>query len=310
MNATYEKSANCRACKKTYVNEIGLQQHLQRSPLCKKWIDILDDGSNILAEKIQTNELMDESKFRIDNNLTCLSCQHKFTNIGNLNKHLNNRIHCLKHSILIRHTELNRLNRKNKNELNEINEPNESNEPDAFNENSLYKPIFQNAPEPNNSKLVHIIWNVMLTDKTQVKNIDKEIKDNKIEHLICILPDKSIYENIKPLNEISHTLIEYKDHSPIIDNDMITKFEESYDKIEELQKIRKNTLIFCNNGYQRSLPFICKYLISRHENEVPNIDIALDIILSQVDKENYAVLKNPLKDSLKMLIKEDMSSFL
>ena len=83
--------------------------------------------------------------------------------------------------------------------------------------------------------------------------------------------------------------------------------EECYNIIKELQINRENTLIFCNNGYQRSLPFICNYLITHHNDEVPNLDRALDIVLSQADKTNFSNIKEPTKNNLLNLKKEDGS---
>lgn len=212
----------CKGCYKYYVSDTGLLQHIQRSPMCGKWISILQEDNNF-SKDIQE-----------------------------------------KYSI---------------------------------------------TPSPIESTLIHIIWNVFLTDKTQIKNIDKEINMNNIKYMICILPDKNIYESIKPKNEIDHCIIEYEDHNSIVTNSVSMKYEEYFDKIEYFQGNRQNTIIFCNSGYQRSLPFICKYLTSRHKDEVPDIDKALDIVLSQVDKANYLSTKPFIKENLLMLKKEDMTNF-
>lgn len=254
---------NCEGCNKRYVNEIGLLQHLKRTPLCKKWIDILSNDNK--AKDIQTNKL-EQIKYKYSDNheMTCSSCQHKFTNIGNLNRHLSNNIVCLKYT------------------------------------------MFNNEPiKTNESELVHLTRNLFFTN---ANNLDKEIEYNNIGHIICILPHESYFEKIERNRNvnISYTLITYNDNYGFIDNDTIQKFEESYDKIEELHKNKKNTLIFCNNGYELVLPFICKYLISRHQNEVPNIGCALDIILPRVDK-NYAIVKDSLKRSLGILFKLDVN---
>ena len=52
--------------------------------------------------------------------------------------------------------------------------------------------------------------------------------------------------------------------------------------------LRRNTIVLCNNGFQRSLPFLCYYLVNYHSDEVPDLDKALDIILPQVSKEAYS----------------------
>lgn len=302
-------SSQCNGCLKSYVNEIGLLQHFERSPLCKKWIEILETGNSVANDLQLTYN--NEGKFKTDNtgsNFKCTSCNSKFSNFGNLNKHLRTRPICLKHYELDQHNKLTHMEN-----MYNIVKPNENTEYSQIDENKqINNSIYENVPPPSNSKLVHIIWNVLLTDKTQVKDLDTEIIENNIEHIICILPSdkaKEIFQEIKPKKEMSFTIIEYTDHNPIITNDMIHLFEKSYDKIEELQKIRKNTLIFCNSGYQRSLPFIIKYLISRHPDEIPNFDKALDIVLSQVDKQNFNAIRDPLKDNILMILKEDLTKF-
>jgi hypothetical protein len=44
----------------------------------------------------------------------------------------------------------------------------------------------------------------------------------------------------------------------------------------------RNVLVFCNNGYQRSIPFLVYYLTNYHSDEVPSIEKAVELILSQL----------------------------
>lgn len=283
----------CKGCYKYYVSNTGLLQHMQRSPMCAKWISILEED-NKFSKDIQ--EMYSVSNNKIHGN-TCGSCGTVYSNLGNLNKHLENSVVCKK---IVEHEK--QLMYKKLDEMQGLGNIGPADDPIREKHVSI--------PEASKSKIVHIIWNVFLTDKTQVKDLDYEIKMNNIGYIICILPNKNIYKTIKPSVEIEHCVIEYEDHNPIITKVMSEKFEECYDKIEHFQKQRKNTLVFCNSGYQRSLPFICKYLTSRHNDEIQNIDKALDIVLFQTDKENYLSTKPFIKENLLMLKKDDMTSFL
>lgn len=290
----YDKpDTQCKGCYKFYVSDSGLAQHIERSPLCEKWISILEKDDKF-SKEIQEAYSVSNDKLH---GILCNSCKTSYSNLGNLNKHLEKNVVCKKIMELEKRAMYKKLD-----EMQGIKglEPAE----DPIRDKHAI------TPAPSESKLIHIIWNVFLTDKTQVENIDKEISMNNIKYMICILPDKDIYEKIKPKKEIEHCIIEYNDHNPIITNSVSEKYEECFNKIEHFQGNRENTIIFCNSGYQRSLPFICKYLTSRHKDEVPDVGKALDIILSQVDKENYAFIKTQVKENLLMLRKEDMNSFL
>jgi protein-tyrosine phosphatase len=319
----------CQACHKEYSGFMGLLQHHTRNKMCKKWTDILEKNNDI-AKKIQ--ETYEESHNLRDPVHKCEACLKEFSNVGNLNKHFRGNPECQKLCAFGYATpETCRPDPDNASNTFPV-EPTQNTKwlgPDGTvsdYEIKGYRPftveinfqaydpksnIFEEAPPKNDSKLVHIIWNLMLTDKTQVSNIDEEISKNNIHHIIAILPDATDYESIKPKNsEISYDVLEYgTDHNPVISDEMLEKYEECYEKMAEMQKSRKNVLIFCNNGYQRSLPFICNYLIKHHNDEVPDLDRALDIVLSQVDKENYSVVKEATKNSLLMLRTEYMTPF-
>lgn len=292
----YKADTQCKGCYKFYVSEVGLEQHIKRSPLCAKWISILKQDDKF-SKKIQ-------NMYNVSNNFfhgtTCNACDTTYSNLGNLNKHLENNPVCKK---LIEHEK--NLMYKHLDDIQGVGNVKPEPVDDPIREK------YTSIPESVDSKLIHIIWNVFLTDKTHIKNLDHEINSNCIKYIIYILPDKKIYDEIRPETDIEHCIIEYEEHSPVITNNMTEKFEKCFDKIEyyRAQKIRGNTLVLCNSGYQRSLPFICKYLITRHVDEVPDIDKALDIVLFQADKQNYANIKPFVKENLLMLLKEDSTSY-
>lgn len=200
--------------------------------------------------------------------MNCLACNKTYYGNNELNIHYSRQPLC-------GYYVSNNQNLENKYDNNEIL---------SFKENTNNYSIF----EPCKDKLIHIIWNLLLIDKTT--DITPElIKNNNIGYIIAILPEEKIYqENVKNI-DIPHHTIEYGNSHEINITDNIKKqYEEQGKIIDKLSKgDRKNVFIFCNNGYQRSLPFICYYLIKYHPDEVPNLDKALDIILPQIDKTLY-----------------------
>jgi len=137
------------------------------------------------------------------------------------------------------------------------------------------------------SKTFHIIWNLILADK-QLELTQETIDTENICHIVAILPHKSDFLELNTkIKEFPYTVLEYGDtHTATINRD---EFHVCGTLIDSLAKKegRRNVLIFCNNGYQRSIPFLVYYLTTFHSDEVPTIERALSIILTQVDKENY-----------------------
>ena len=319
------KAVTCKACHKEYVGDVGLLQHHTRNKMCKKWTDILEKN-NETAKKIQ--ETYEEShNLRTTKVNKCEACEKEFSNVGNLNKHFRGNPECQKlcalgfaqpNPDLAANTIAPDPIQKTKwvgpnGDISDY-------KTDGYRPVSVeinfkaYDPkssVFEPAPPSNDSKLVHIIWNLLLTDKTQVnKDLVEEISKNNIKHIIAILPYVHDLPDIPSSVDVNCTVLTYgNDHNPIISDEILEKYEECYEKIAEMQKKRENVLIFCNNGYQRSLPFICNYLIKHHADEVPDLDRALDIVLSQVDKENYSVVKEATKNTLLMLRTEYMTPF-
>jgi hypothetical protein len=70
--------------------------------------------------------------------------------------------------------------------------------------------------------------------------------------------------------------MKYNNNSTFLD---INEFNKQYLKIKEYRKDRNNIFIYYNNGYKKSIPFLCYYLIKFHKNEVTNVERAIDIIL-------------------------------
>lgn len=157
------------------------------------------------------------------------------------------------------------------------------------------------APPP--SKVYHIIWNILLADK-QFPLTLQTLHENKIGHIVAILPSRDEFEKLAGKG-IHATVIEYGDkHEPFID---ATRYEDVGNFIDNLARNSKddserNVLIFCNNGYQRSIPFLVYYLTRFHPDECPSISKAIDLILPQVDKLNYLSLRENTIDAVTKVI--------
>lgn len=329
---------SCPSCQKIYdiglseTHESVLDAHYSRNQLCKKWVDLLT-SNDTLAKNIQY--LVNNKHSESEN--ACYICNKTYSNPGNLNKHLKNNPECLKHNLWSKYSgnmPVEGYNPETNNTKFEV--PNvggfdkhtyKHTEPQIIQNKELTQEIFDDymkneefnrtnflnfydsndttfgeAPDHNDSKLFHIIWSLYLTDKESVKDseaLQKEIKKNNIHYVMSITPCTTVVADVDCDN------ILYKGHDPVISNEEFDNFNKFADKIDDYRMSRKNTLIYCNNGYQRSLPFICNYLISRHGDEVPNLDKALDICLSQIDAANYNNIKEGTKKALMLITKED-----
>lgn len=152
------------------------------------------------------------------------------------------------------------------------------------------------SPPP--SKVYHIIWNVLLADK-QFEITGESLQENKIGHIVAILPSKDDFLKLIPeplLPVINYTVMEYGDtHEPVVDH---AKYREVGALIDGLARSTtsaescRNVLIFCNNGYQRSMPFLVYYLTTFHPDECPTVARGIDLILPQVDKKNYSAIRD------------------
>lgn len=234
--------------------------HFSRQPLCEVWInETLLDGK--LIEYV--DKYFDEEKVHMKE---CKYCNKKFSNKGNLNKHMNNNVICKKWE---KYMEL--------------------------------KPVYEYFEAPK-YQLCHIIWNVFLIDK-EFELTQEIIDENNIGYILAILPDadgqnaEQIYDEKIKVN-VEHYIMKYEGHNLTLNTKV---FDEQCVKIEEYRKERKNIFVFCNSGYQRSIPFLCHYLTKHHADEVPTIEKAIDLILPQVDKKNYATMRDKYIENMEKL---------
>lgn len=304
-------SHDCYACERSYSTKHNLMLHHQRQPLCVKWIECIPESLNyeIIKKMVEDKEVSTK----------CCICEKEYTTTSNLLRYYNNNLVCKKWLIFKDIQNLKPLFEKDFKPFDNSNDkPSgvskytvlECNvthrveslrpfRPDSIEECNCDGMVLDKFEAPA-YKLNHIIWNVFLIDK-ETKLTEEIVKENNVGYIIAILPDPEIYKEKIKVN-VDYTVMQYNGHEPLLD---YPRFAEECDKIEAYRKERKNVFVFCNNGYQRSIPFLCYYLTKFHGDEVPTLEKAIDIILPQVDKENYANIRNPTINSMRILFKKE-----
>lgn len=264
---------NCKACNKVYSTKQNLKKHWERQPLCEQWIKLQTNPGlkSYIDHKLSIEKEKQNQEKNVDKSFLCMACKSTFSNIGNLNRHISTNDICNKWIMY--------------QDLKEI---------------DGYLGIPYSTFEAPKYSLSHIIWNVHLIDKEFAKKpeMKKILEDNNTKYIIAILP-RNETEN-KWLEELGVEVfyLHYEDHNMFIDKEA---FDIQCKKIEEYRSRRENVFVFCNNGYQRSIPFLTYYLTEHHKDEIPNIERAVDIILSQVDKQNYSTYREKYITELKAL---------
>ena len=154
------------------------------------------------------------------------------------------------------------------------------------------------------SKTYHIIWNLLLADK-QLELTPDMIASEKISHIFAILPSTAEFMQLNiAIPDCPFTVLEYGDiHEPVINKELFNKCGQMIDKLAR-KPVRENILVFCNNGYQRSIPFLAHYLTEFHRDEVKDVEKAIQIIVSQVDKPNYNNLVAPMTESVSQILSQ------
>jgi hypothetical protein len=157
--------------------------------------------------------------------------------------------------------------------------------------------------------LVHIIWNLMLTDKQfmtgSTETTQSVLDSNNIQHIIAILPDQDIYNGVSV--DTPHSIMLYQEHNEEID---AIQFDEQCILIDDYRgrESRGNVLIFCNSGYQRSIPFLVYFLMKYHNSEAPTVSRAIDLILPQVDRIGYSENRDGYITSVTRLLQNSLNS--
>ena len=292
----------CDACDKHYSSSYNLKQHFNRQPLCQKWIELNPGLKDYIDDKFQ----LPISDINKTEHTKCFICNTTFANIGNLNRHLDTSLICSKWSM---YRNLQPLTVYIKGSVSYG--KNRVEREEGYVNNIWQLPFIKHdeshimheefiAPKYS---MCHIIWNIFLIDKDFVSKFDmKEVfNENNVKYVIAILPTESNFKSILNI-DIDHALMQYEGHDMQIDKNA---FDEQCKKIEEVRNmktdVRSNIVVFCNNGFQRSIPFLCYYLLKYHPNEAPNVEKAIDLILPQVDKIAYLSNRNEYIEKMKLL---------
>jgi len=178
--------------------------------------------------------------------------------------------------------------------------------------------------------------NIILIDKTQIDNLPKIALNNQFGLIIGILPNKECVHQLEgtirtdftytkpktkhgsgwiPTDSLVKTMyIEYGDiHDTIISDETFVQQEECYQAMKDLPPKPtytvgmgpQPTLLFCNNGFQRSIPFIAKLLLDNGTH--PTLESALSEILSSIDPLHEPSLISETASALLKLKREDGS---
>jgi hypothetical protein len=323
VNILVRHRSTCSACKTNFIEVRDRVNENIISKICPDCIveestsdklDIIPDS--ISAELIQNNYDNNTSLHFNNGKFECISCSKKFTTQSNLNRHKRISIICEKWAAHLPKKSEEISSQKDPYNINNLSEtksiddyykPNEKNE-------VLLNTIKYTINEPSKDNLIHVIWNLFLCDKYQ--KIDQELIDrNGIGYIITILPYESDYltyipdklttgnpklswEDKDTDNSLPHHTIEYLDtHEDTIDKKLLTIYQDQSKRIEEVRKQKnRNIIIFCNNGYQRSVPFICYYLLKYHPEEYSSLINVLQLVLGKVqDKPEPEYMDEYLK---------------
>ncbi len=135
---------------------------------------------------------------------------------------------------------------------------------------------------PPKSDYSFIIWNLFVTDKLTPLKLGL-LKRANIAEIVAILPEEEDFKNLNAdIGDIPVNILAYHhNHTPILPTQ---QYDEVAKQIDEMAKRprgqARNILIFCNNGYQRSLPFLVYYMTKYHTEEFPTIEKAVASLFS------------------------------
>lgn len=277
----------CSACQKTFVD---LDAHYERQPMCNQWNTFVQKSyiAKLIDSKYETMASSQKEKAPTQENhspIVCKCCKKTYSTVTNLNKHIKSSIVCQKWIELQSFMGDGPKSEESRRIIHEI---------QGFEkEHANIHATFEAEPA---SKLIHIIWNVLLTDK-ETKLTKEILEEQKISHIVAILPNRNVF----PADiTISNTIMEYDGHILKLDLDI---YDSTIQIMETLRKERKNVLVYCNSGYQRSIPFLCYYLLKHHPEEISSVEMAIDTILPNVDKENYSKNRNEMIKSIETVFK-------
>jgi hypothetical protein len=135
---------------------------------------------------------------------------------------------------------------------------------------------------------------VFVIDKEFVHrdDFDAILKENRVSCIVAILPEDASYDELVGQRAgVEARVLRYSGHDLDSGGPSAAEYAVECESIEAHRRRRGNVFVFCNNGYQRSIPFLAYYLTRFHGDEVPTVERAIDLMLPQLDKANYARLR-------------------
>ncbi len=168
------------------------------------------------------------------------------------------------------------------------------------------RPLVISQPEvyaaPEKSDYFFIIWNLFVTDKLTPLKLDV-LKKANIAEIVAILPEEKDFQTVNAdIGDIPVTVLAYHhNHTPALPRE---QYDDVAKKIDELAKRPRekprNVLVFCNNGYQRSLPFLVYYMTKYHADEFPTVEKAVaaifPVLRSSATFEQKVAVMNRIKE--------------
>ena len=161
---------------------------------------------------------------------------------------------------------------------------------------SLSHTMYETMSPPN---IIHITSNISITEK-QMKLTRDLLKKENVCYIVAILPSENDFLKLNDsIKDFPYTVIEYDDkHEATINKEIFNDCGSFINKSDK----SSNILVLCNNGYQRSIPFIVQYLIKFHPIEYPTIEKALSLIFPLIDKSNYLDILELTVDNVRILL--------
>lgn len=310
--------ASCAACGKAYANAYNLDAHLARQPLCRRWTELRPGLRDYVDAAFRLPQSDGEAAADA---ARCGVCGKAFSNTGNLNRHLETSAACRKWAMyrdlqpLEAFLAMGGKSAPRVGGWSEIDHAADHAIGGAVGPDGERRAMGHDARGPSSDlgsfgafeaprvSLCHIIWNVFLIDKQIAARPDfaEIVRENDVRYILAILPDEATYAEALGgrADDVPHHVMTYDGHTPALD---AAAFDAQCERIEERRHARHNVFVFCNSGYQRSLPFLAYYLRTTHPTEVPSVERAIDLILPQVDKEGYAALRDGTVASVRALL--------
>jgi len=84
------KQIICDGCCKNFSTNSSLKRHLERSPVCQKWLTLEKEKPKEIEPTVSFVEYIDNIKMKFtsnDNKTSCKYCKIVYSTVGNLNKH-------------------------------------------------------------------------------------------------------------------------------------------------------------------------------------------------------------------------------